>query len=342
MTSKSSKWLLLGLMRSGKPKSEVNKRIPEDISRLLLVKQADRLGNIILLNSAINAIMDNFPRIKLDLLLPAGFGGLLDGDPRVNRIFAVAKKQILLKPWKLVSLIGDLRKQKYDLAIDCSDVNSHSLTGAMYTTLSGAKLTAGWRIGEKRTYDIEAPRYSETVHASEMYLRLLSGVFERKMDGSPFFISTGPDSATNEKRIGINCGGRGSKKWPLEKFLQVGSMLGESGVQVDFILGPDEVDERASLQGILPANGRLLPLTPIAQLKNIIADYALFISSDTGPMHLAWSLGVPTIAIFLDSEIEKFKPLSDGSIAFDAKNGIDEKQVYDAAISILKKQRIPA
>ncbi len=342
MLLRSQKTKLLGLLRrpvssfSGSDKSDIIRK-PEGI---LLVKQSERMGNVILLNSAIDALSFSLPETTIDLLLPAAYADLMAGDPRVSHIIEVHKREYILRPWRLFALIMRLKKSKYDLAIDCSDVNSRSLTGAIYTLLSGARVTAGWKMGSDRIFDIEVPRYAETIHARDMIPRLLSGVFERELSGDPLFKDSLKRSDNDKLIVGINCGGRASKRWPLENFVEIGSRLSDRGISVEFILGPDEGDLRTSLGENLPSNSQLLPLMPIRKLKQTISKYSAFISSDSGPMHLAWTQAVPTIAIFLDSEIDKFKPLGAGSVALDAKLGITIDRVFDQAWEILLKTEV--
>jgi ADP-heptose:LPS heptosyltransferase len=310
-----------GSSSGGIDRGEILKRS----GKILLVKQSERMGNVILLNSAIDALSVSFPETIIDLLLPAAYADLMVPDPRIGRIIKVYKRKYIMRPWRLLALIRKLRKYKYDLAIDCSDVNSHSSTGAIYT------------LGNDLIFERELSRYTETLHAGDMIPRLLSGVFEMELSGDPFFKAGSKRSRSDRPIIGINCGGRGSKRWPLENFVELGSRLSDRGINVEFILGPDEGGLRTDLGEKLPSNGRLLPLLPIRKLKETISKYSVFVSSDSGPMHLAWTQAVPTIAIFLDSEIDKFKPLGAGSVALDAKSGLDIDRVFNHVWKILSK-----
>jgi ADP-heptose:LPS heptosyltransferase len=308
--------------------------------KILLVKQSERLGNIVLLNAAISGLVNVMPDTKIDLMLPAAYADIMSANDRINHIIPALKREYILKPWKLAGLIRLIRHQHYDLAIDCSDVNSHSSTGALYTLLSGAKITAGWKTGDNRVFDIEVERYGNIVHASEMYLKLFSGILKREIVGEPYFNLKAKEAPKEPPIVGINCGGRGFKRWPLADFIKVGARLGSMGYNIEFILGPEEESLRADFNS--PANCRLLPLLPLPKLMEAIRSYSLFISSDTGPMHLAWSLRVPTIAIFLDSELDKFKPLSPGSLAINAKDGVSADEVAEIAIKILKSTKVLA
>jgi ADP-heptose:LPS heptosyltransferase len=210
----------------------------------------------------------------------------------------------------------------------------------MYTLVSGARITAGWEMGKNRIFDEEVPRYTETMHARDMIPKLLSGVFEMEFSGDPFFRDSPTRSQKDKPVVGINCGGRGSKRWPLENFIELGSRLSDRGINIEFILGPDEKDLRTELSEKLPSNGRLLSLMPIRKLKETISEYSVFVSSDSGPMHLAWTQKVPTIAIFIESEIDKFKPLGDGSVALDAKSGLDVDRVFNHVCKILSNTEV--
>lgn len=310
-----------------------------DPKSVLLVKPSERLGNVVLLKSAIDALGTVFPDAIIDLLLPEPFADIMAGDRRINQIIKVGKREYILNPFKLIRQIGRLRRRRYDLAIDCSDVNSHSLTAAAYTLLSGSRNSAGWSIGDHRVFDIEVPRYTETLHAVDMIPRLFSGIFGRKLSGDPYFESGSPDSIDGGFVVGVNCGGRSSKRWPLENFLELGRRFSSAGFDCEFILGPDEKNLRSEVESRLAAKCRLLEEMAIAQLKETIARYSLFVSSDTGPMHLAWTQRVPTLAIFLDSEIGKFKPLSPGSVALEGTGGLSVDRVFDLAMKALKRDQ---
>jgi heptosyltransferase-2 len=339
MPLKSGELAFLRLLRLlFSPRGRITDRqIPADPRSILLVKPSERLGNLVLMNSAIDALASAFPDSRIDLLLPKAFADILAGDSRINQIIRVRKREYILNPFELIRLIGNLRRRRYDLAIDCSDVNSHSLTAAAYTLLSAPGVSAGWRLGDHGIFDFEVPRYTEALHAIDMIPRLFSAIFGRELSGDPYFESRSSQLGLKESTVGINCGGRGSKRWPLENFMELGRRLSSEGFDCEFILGPDERNQRSEVEGRLANKCRLLTEMAIVQLKETIARYSLFVSSDSGPMHLAWTQRVPTIAIFLESEMEKFKPLSPGSVALDGKSGVTVDRVYDLAIRALKR-----
>jgi len=203
--------------------------------------------------------------------------------------------------------------------------------------LCGSRVTAGWDIG--RLFDLEAPRYNDDTHASSMYLRLLSGIFGQELKGDPFFDEIPPEKP-QKPLIGVNCGGRDDKRWSLENFIRLGEILSENNLSAEYILGPDEEDQRKILLDNLPPLCSLVPPIPVSQLRETFRKYSVFVTSDSGPMHIAWCLKIPVVAIFLSSEMGKFKPLSQGSVCIDGSVGITPQEVYRKVMNILDSERI--
>ena len=108
--------------------------------------------------------------------------------------------------------------------------------------------------------------------------------------------------------VGINCGGRDGKKWPLENFIRLGEILSEKNIPAEYILGPDEENFRKLLLENLPPHCNLLPLIPVADLKEKFRRYSVFVTSDSGPMHVAVAAGVSVVGLFGPGETERFKP----------------------------------
>jgi ADP-heptose:LPS heptosyltransferase len=100
------------------------------------------------------------------------------------------------------------------------------------------------------------------------------------------------------------------KKWPGSKFARLADLLiQEQKVQVLFF---GSKTEREYVEGIISLM-RNKPLsaagqTSLTQMASLIRRCLLFISNDTGPMHMACALDVPTLAIMGPTKIEMFRP----------------------------------
>lgn len=109
-----------------------------------------------------------------------------------------------------------------------------------------------------------------------------------------------------------------SKRWPLEKFAKVINMLSENNSYAIIITGTqDEVMIAQKLQSLskpklIIATGK----TSIKQLAALIKRCGVYITGDTGPMHIAAILKIPLVAIFGGGYLTRFDPrnISDKAI----------------------------
>jgi len=110
--------------------------------------------------------------------------------------------------------------------------------------------------------------------------------------------------ATQKQILGINPGASygNAKRWHPEEFAKVASELAS---QYDIVIfgGPSEKDIAMDIEKALIENGvtnyhNLAGKTTIPELINRISSLDLFITGDSGPMHVAAAFQVPTVAIF--------------------------------------------
>ena len=109
---------------------------------------------------------------------------------------------------------------------------------------------------------------------------------------------------TQRQILGINPGASygSAKRWYPEEFAKVASELSN---QYDIVIfgGPGEADiamdiEKALIENSITNYQNLAGKTTIPELINLISNLDLFITGDSGPMHVAAAFQVPTVAIF--------------------------------------------
>jgi heptosyltransferase-2 len=113
--------------------------------------------------------------------------------------------------------------------------------------------------------------------------------------------------------IGVHPGASGSraKIWSGSRFGEAAAKLSAAmGARVVLLGGPSEsalaVEVEASLEG---SALRLQGKTSLGELIGVLSELSLFLANDSGPMHLAAALGVPTIAIFGPTDPTETGPL---------------------------------
>jgi ADP-heptose:LPS heptosyltransferase len=98
------------------------------------------------------------------------------------------------------------------------------------------------------------------------------------------------------------------KRWPLERFLEVTkAMATQPGVRVLAFAEPSGYgSELFAIPGVVGAQ------VGLRELMALIERCSLLVCNDSGPMHIAGALGVPTVAMFGPGVEHWFAPLGGG------------------------------
>ncbi len=97
-----------------------------------------------------------------------------------------------------------------------------------------------------------------------------------------------------------------TKRWPIERFAALAARASAHGYQVVLTGDEREVALCKELCARAPAAIDLAGVVPLAALGGFINRCAAFVANDSGPMHLARALGVPTLAIFGSTSPDQF------------------------------------
>ncbi len=253
--------------------------------------------------------------------------------PYVNRTIAADSRSIS----KVFSTIRELRKRRYDMAFVLYPV----AIGGWLAWVTGARYRIGYTQDLENTDSLRgADSFLLThpvklkatiIHDTQRYLDLARSIGLSPSWDPPFlyppssmnsfthqfFHQQGfqedmpPKMPLNRPLIGMNPNASWEgKKWPPEKFARLADLLIQNQkVQVLFF---GSKPEREYVEGIISLM-RNKPLcaagqTSLTQMAALIRQCHLFISNDTGPMHMACALDVPTLAIMGPTKIEMFRP----------------------------------
>jgi len=118
--------------------------------------------------------------------------------------------------------------------------------------------------------------------------------------------------------IGINPGAAygSAKRWYPERFAQVSSALVNRHKAYIIIFGSQQeqgiATEIENLSSVPVIN--MAGKTTIRGLMSLIKQCTIFITNDSGPMHIAAALNIPVVAIFGSTDPGKTGPMGDGNI----------------------------
>jgi ADP-heptose:LPS heptosyltransferase len=112
------------------------------------------------------------------------------------------------------------------------------------------------------------------------------------------------------------------------------------------VWGPGEEELARSVIAISEGGAILAPATSLRLLAAMLRRASLFVGADTGPMHLAWAVGCPVVALFGPTDPRLNAPLGNGHRVLRASSGrmedLDHRDVLEGVLQALVERRTPS
>lgn len=287
-----------------------------EINNILVMKPYGGLGDLLLSTPVMHSLKEEFPRARLTVMAREAFVDVVEGNPKVDRVIPVPAD--FTRGFKNFSRqLSLVREGSYDLAL----VLWTSAREAYLLTLAGIPLRVG-QAGRLMysflfTHRVErrSDRGDEESHQVETlldYVRVLG--IEPKNRELDFFIppqaQAHADSMLEEMGIGrddfligFNCT-KGLPvtpgQWPVEKFSSFArSLAGHFGAKMIFTgTNGEKAIVDAVMSGLSGPFYSMAGKTTIKEAAALIRRCRLFVSPDSGPMHIAAALKVPVVGIY--------------------------------------------
>lgn len=276
----------------------------EKIKKILIIKFGG-IGDILLTTPVLPNLKNFFPEAEINFLTLRHSRDILIDNPYLTRAFTYDPKED--KSW---CLIKNIRSQSYDLVIDLFG-NPRT---ALITFLSGAKYRFGFKFrGRDYAYNIKVKGRGGLVHNVEFNLDALRMLeipittkklylpvnIVHKEFADSFIESVGIRS---KKIFGISLtGGWESKRYKVNDYIDLINRLNEL-YDINFLLFWGNQKEREDCElikkSINRGNAYIIPDSPIRYLGAIIQKCDLVIGNDSGPLHIAVAMDVPTLGIY--------------------------------------------
>ena len=282
------------------------------------------LGDVAVAVPAMRALKESRPGEELHILVAEEAVPIVRHLPWVTRVWGLPRKRGKAKLSKSLPLIAALRGQRFALSVDFVGNDR----GALLSLLIGAKERVGlvtelgfW--GRRRCYNrpvLEETIPSVDVHESERHLRLLrefgadqsaSCALEVHAAGSLAEEAMGLLEANSV--VAHLSTSQPKKEWPVEYWRDLYVKARNAGVRVVFASGPSEREQAllGALQEIEPEAPVLGRVSSLDLYLAVLARARAFISGDTGPLHFAAGLGVPTLSLFAATDARRWAPLGE-------------------------------
>lgn len=281
-----------------------------EFKKILLIR-TDRIGDVLLSTPVIKALRKRFPRSHIAFMVRPYCRDIVLGNPCLDEVIVYDKDGAEQTFWRTVRFALELRRKRFDLALILHPANRAHLIAF----LAGIKRRIGFnrKLAFLLTDRIEHKKQEGTRHELEYTLdfarflgiepwekELFMPVhLKSEMYIEQFFLKEGVEK--EEKIIAVHPGAScPSKIWPIERFVQAAERIAdEFNARIVFVGGKDIADKAKEAIRVMPRfHIDAIGKTTVSQLASLLRRCSLFLSNDSGPVHIAAAFGVPVVAIF--------------------------------------------
>ena len=288
----------------------------------ILVITPNWLGDAIFSTPVFKALKKAYPQARLVCLCAPRVKEVLDYCPYVDKVITYDEQKKHRWPWKKWKMIQKIRAEKCDAAFFLH----RSMTRALMVFLAGVPLRIGYgKATWLLTHPVSLPQAD--MHRSDSYLNVLAK-FGLNVDEKACELRLKVDDVqTLEEKLqrqGIgprddfmvfNTGGNWDlKRWPIAYFVELAKRVHKE-IKMDIVLSGGGVDV-AQCRGIKQESG--VPLVVLAGETTLGESLVLYkkakvvVSADSGPLHLAHSVGAAVVGIFGATRVEVTGPRGSG------------------------------
>jgi ADP-heptose:LPS heptosyltransferase len=292
--------------------------------RRILCFRLERIGDLLMTGQALAELRALAPDASIDLAVGSWNRDVAAAIPGIDRVETLdagwlGRDGAGRSPLALAMQATRWRSRGYDLALNFEpDIRTNLAIAA-----AGARRTVGFASGGGGALLDVAIGYDTTLHTSDNARRLVHVALGREPEDPVAWTLRVPD--TNHAaagrllapfgaalKIGLHVsGGRAIKQWPETRFREVAEQL-VRGRGASIVLTGTAADrpQVEIVRAALPAD-RVIDVSGEADLLTtaaVIQTLDLFVTGDTGPMHLANAVGTPIVAIFGPSDPRRYAP----------------------------------
>ena len=283
---------------------------PEQVNRILIIRLAP-LGETVLTTPVIRALRERFREAHIAYMVAPTREDLVSANPHLN--------EVLTYQASVPKLIYQIARRKFQMAV----ILQPTFRLVLHTFLSRIPLRVGFETntGGKRLLSVAVPNNTEQ-HETQRYLDVVRALRIEVVNNEPevFVNREGKAWIDNFLKIeklddgkpiiGLNPGAATVyRRWDPANFAVLGDLLHEAyRAHIVITTGPregelaDQVAQQMSHSPVIVDQATPMQLAALLQRCN------LYISNDTGPMHLSTAVKIPTIALFGASNLIQWAP----------------------------------
>lgn len=288
------------------------------------------LGDLILITPFLQVLRRHAGGSDITLVVDEKVADVVRYNPNIDHLITIDKKGRDNSVRALWHIGCRLRRQRYDVLINLHPNERTSFLAAVIH----AREFLGMSHFLVRPFMDRYTRLDRIhFHAADMYINVLAqlGIEDYRNDGlqlvtcpaweqavEQFYASQGVSG--QDALIGFNIGSAvPQKRWPAKRFAGVADYFADAGYTCVFFGGA--MDQKMVREAVSNMKKRAVVATgcfSIGELAAAIRRCSLFITNDSGPMHVAVSQKVPVVALYGPSNPKFYGPYTDHAIVLES------------------------
>jgi lipopolysaccharide heptosyltransferase I len=306
------------------------------ISKILIVKLGS-IGDVVHSLPLLNSLRRHLPNARLYWVVEPPAAALLINHKALDKLFIFSrdKSSLFLSFKSFMSVIKNIRAEKINVTIELQG----NIKGAIISKLSGANMRIGFTKDSSRVESLSTLFNNvkisdlDKAHIIDKNLNLLKP-FEIPADKVEFNIPIdkkeniyveeflAENLAKNNKKIIIHPGvSWETKKWPLKYYIELIAGLKKKFSDISIVLthNKDEESLIEKIVSVLKKDIIVFPPSPLSIIIALLNKAEIFISSDTGLLHISAALDKKVIGLYGPTGTARNGPWGDKSIGIQAE-----------------------
>lgn len=331
----------------------------------ILIIRLSSIGDCVLSTPVLEALRDRYPEAHLTWAVQSKSVDVVRGLPGLDEVLLWDSKS----PDRNLRYALKLTWQKrFDIALDLHGLDK----AALFALASRAKRRISGTSARFLAYRMSNERVdeSEFLHAREFYLRRAS-LLDIAPDAATRYYPRVPITDADQRRaeeflaenrvdpgarlVGFNLGASEPEKiWPPERFAQLGHRLLQEDGQLRIVVFGAPADEwlyrrfQIEFDRITEHKGELqkrvvsaVGVLSLMELAAVSQRCTVFVSADTGPMHIAAAAGAPLLALFGPTDANLTAPVHNpGNLPVKVLDGRDISGSWPASMNVWSVARV--
>ena len=358
VTLKRLLFRLINAFRSG-TRYAVSQLPDDSFNRILIVRQHDQLGDLLIATPALRALRRKFPHAFIAIVVREYTAPVVGHNPYIDEVIVFYEKLWRWNVRKFI-LFWKMLRDDFGCVIVLNTI-SRSLSSDIIALLSGAKYIVGPdhllldpSLPEK-IYNVPVRCSSAQKHEIQRNLDIVRALGADENDFEYDLVLNDAEVneaeriyhalgiASHKTAVGVHFGALNpSKCFPLDKLVAIIDwMIEKFGVEIVLIISPREIERREIILSTSHHKLHSAPVMPLRIMAAFLRHMNLLLCNDTGTLHIAASQRVPTVSFHSLSDPAIWKPPHPRHIAVRANDSlitsITIEQVQTAVDTAMKK-----